>query len=155
MTRQCTVFILNGVKSPSPMGDSADHRTIVLNFLWRMSQVINPLHKKFTHTDTLSACHFSGCTDPRLRSACKSLTLMAQTCSRVAVAEKITWLMGLLTKAPTFRAKMVSRTSRGEARPSLLFDTVSVSSLEKTGNVGTHSQTTAEPINPPSCGAAA
>lgn len=54
---------------------------------------------------------------------------------------------------------MVSKTSWGEARPSLLFDTVSVSSLEEKGNVGSHSQTIAEPtwfpINPPTCEAAA
>ena len=38
--------------------------------------------------------------------------------------------MGLLTKAPTFRIKMVSKRSCGEPHfPSLLFDTVSVSSL--------------------------
>jgi hypothetical protein len=43
----------------------------------------------------------------------------------------VTWLMGLLTKAPTFRTKIVSKTSCGEARPSLLLDTVSVSSLEE------------------------
>lgn len=42
----------------------------------------------------------------------------------------VTWLMGLLTKAPTFRIKMVSKRSCGELHfPSLLFDTVSVSSL--------------------------
>lgn len=42
----------------------------------------------------------------------------------------VTWLMGLLTKAPTFRIKMVSKRSCGEPHfPSLLFDTVSVSSL--------------------------
>lgn len=58
--------------------------------------------------------------------------------------QEITWLMDLLTKAPTFRTKMVSKTSWGETRPSLLFDTVSVSSLEKKGNVDTHSETTAE-----------
>ena len=67
--------------------------------------------------------------------------------------------MGLLTKAPTFRTKMVSKTSWGEARPSLLFDTVSASSLEKKGHVGSPSQTTAEPtgfpVNPPPCEATA
>ena len=42
---------------------------------------------------------------------------------------RVTWLMGLLTKAPTFRTKMVPKTSWGEARPSLLFDTVLGSSL--------------------------
>ena len=67
--------------------------------------------------------------------------------------------MGLLTKAPTFRTKMVSKTSWGEARPSLLFDTVSVSSLEKKGHVGSPSQTTAKPpgcpVNPPACEATA
>lgn len=42
----------------------------------------------------------------------------------------VTWLMGLLTKAPTFRIKMVSKRSCGEPHfPSLLLDTVSVSSL--------------------------
>lgn len=42
----------------------------------------------------------------------------------------ITWLMGLLTKAPTFRIKIVSKRSCGEPHfPSLLLDTVSVSSL--------------------------
>ena len=41
----------------------------------------------------------------------------------------VTWLMGLLTKASTFQTKIVSKTSWGEARPSLLFDTVLGSSL--------------------------
>lgn len=39
--------------------------------------------------------------------------------------------MGLLTKAPTFRTKKVSKASRGEPLfPSLLLDTVSGSSLK-------------------------
>lgn len=52
----------------------------------------------------------------------------------------VTWLMGLLTKAPTFRIKMVSKRSCGEPHfPSLLFDTVSVSSLGKESKQVTHS----------------
>lgn len=46
--------------------------------------------------------------------------------------------MGLLTKAPTFRTKMVSKTSWVEARPSLLLETVSVPSLEEKGDTGAH-----------------
>lgn len=44
----------------------------------------------------------------------------------------LTWVEGLLTKAPTFRENVVSRASEGEALlASLLCDNVSVSSLLK------------------------
>lgn len=156
LTLQCKVSVPNGAQSPSPMGGLYDHRTKAVNFFWRgCHRLLTLLQKNVhagthvrvqTHTHTHNfACSFRGPTDPRLGALSLRPHSKGSDILTGGSARKITWLMGLLTKAPTFRTKMVSKTSWGDARPSLLFDTVSVSSLEKKDSVGTHSQTTAEP----------